>query len=314
MRLRTLRYFAVLAEELHYGRASRRLSITQPPLSASIKMLEEELGVQLFARTSREVRLTAAGEAYYAEVMKILEGIIRAERAAKTADQGATGNLNIGFGASLIYRGILNIVNGFTLQFPRVDVELIEIPQLELLEKLQEKQLDIGFTNTPSIPDSLCSLPLPADEFAVCLPIRHPLAHEAEIDLEALANEKFVMFDRDIGPLNYQTISSIFHQAGVHPRLVHKARGWLTMMAMVAGGCGLALLPLSLVRAGMEGVRFVPLRGAKTLAVAKLVWNPENHDALIQSFTTFAGAMLSHMVGNEPAQLGRMFRCGSEPS
>ncbi|AQV99149.1 LysR family transcriptional regulator (plasmid) [Cupriavidus necator] len=312
MRLRTLRYFAILAEELHYGRAARRLSITQPPLSASIKVLEEELGVQLFARTSREVHLTAAGEAYYAEVKKVLEGMVRAERAAKTADQGATGNLNIGFGASLIYRGILNIINEFSLKFPRVDVELIETPQLELLEKLQEKQLDVGFTNTPSIPDSLCSLPLPDDEFAVCLSIKHPLAYEAEIDIETLANEKFVMFDHDIGPLNYQTISSIFHQAGVHPRLAHRARGWLTMMAMVAGGCGLALLPLSMARVGMDGVRFVPLSRARTLAVAKMVWNPENCGALIESFTAFAGTMLSHMIGSEPAQASSLFLCGNE--
>ncbi|MDW3682784.1 LysR substrate-binding domain-containing protein [Cupriavidus sp. CV2] len=303
MRLRTLQYFSVLAEELHYGRAARRLSITQPPLSASIKLLEEELGVQLFVRTSREVHLTAAGEAYYAEVTKILEGIVRAERAAKTAEQGAVGNLSIGFGASLIYRGILNIVNSFNIHYPKIDVELIELPQLELLDKLREKQIDIGFTNTPSIPESLCSLPLPADEFAVCLPVRHPLAHEAEIELEAIQNEKFVMFDRDIGPLNHQAISSIFHQAGVHPRLVHKTRGWLTMMAMVAGGCGLALLPFSLARAGMEGVRFVPLKGTKTPAVAKLVWNPDNRGALAGSFITFAETMLSHMVANGVTRL-----------
>lgn len=300
MRLQTLRYFAVLAEELHYGRAAHRLSITQPPLSASIKALEAELGVQLFSRTSREVRLTAAGEAYLVEVKKVLDGIARAGRAAKTAEQGAIGNLVIGFGASLIYRGMLDIVRNFNHQYPRIDVELIEMPQLELLEKLEKKQLDSGFTHTPSIPDSLCSLPMPADEFAVCLSAQHPLAHEAEIDLRDIAHEQFVMFDRNIGPLNYQTINSIFHRAGVHPRLVHRTRGWLTMMAMVSRGCGVALLPFSLARAGMDGVRFVPLRGPKTFAMAKFVWNPENHGPLIASFTKFAGTMLSHMAGMQP--------------
>jgi DNA-binding transcriptional LysR family regulator len=301
MRMRALHYFAVLAEELHYGRAARRLCITQPPLSASIKALEEELGLQLFVRTSRDVKLTPAGKAYQNEVRTILEGIDRAARIAKATDQGAVGNLSIGFGASLIYRGIMAIVNNFSCRYPRVDIEMIEMPQLETLDKLLLGQVDMGFTSTPSIPEGLASLPLPADEFAVCLPARHPLAHEAEISLESLAAEPFVMFDREIGPLNYQTISAIFHQAGVYPRLVHKTRNWLAMVAMVSAGCGVALLPFSLARAGMDGVRFVPLRGPKTMAVAKLVWNAGNDSPLVTAFTAFAGSMLSHMTGAERA-------------
>lgn len=299
MKFHTLRYFAVLADELHYGRAAKRLSITQPPLSSSIKALEQELGVQLFARTSREVRLTPAGKAYRAEVGKILEGLARAERAARTADQGATGDISVGFGASLIYRGILDIVKSYSERFPGVHVELIELPQLELLEKLQGRRIDLGFTNTPSIPDTLQSAPLPADEFAACLSVNHPLAYEAEIDLEVLATEQFVMFDRDIGPLNHQTISSIFHKAGVHPRMVHRTRSWLTMVAMVSAGCGAALLPFSMARAGMEGVRFVPLRGPKTLAMARLVWNPDHQSQATGTFITFAEMMLNHMAGTE---------------
>lgn len=297
MRMRSLHYFAVLAEELHYGRAAQRLCITQPPLSASIKALEEELGLQLFVRTSRDVKLTPAGEAYQVEVRKILEGIERAARVAKAANQGAAGNLSIGFGVSLIYRGIMEIVKDFSKRYPKIDIEMIELPQSETLDKLLHGQIDLAFTSTPSVPDGLASLPLPADEFAVCIPAGHPLAQEAEVDLKSLAAEPFVMFDPEIGPLNYQTISAIFHEAGVYPRLVHKTRNWLAMVALVSAGCGVALLPFSLARAGMEGVRFVPIKGPRTLAMAKLVWNAHNDDPLVKSFTIFSASLLGHRQG-----------------
>lgn len=293
MRFRALRYFLALAEELHYGRAARRLCITQPPLSTSIKVLEQELGVQLFVRTSRDVKLTAAGEAYQVEARKILEGLDRATRIAKAAQEGAAGSLSIGFGTSLIFRGIMDVVNGYARHFPRVDIEMLEFPQHEMLKKLQQAQLDLGFTNTPSVPDGLASLPLTDDEYAICLPVEHPLAQESEIALESVADEQFVMFDHEIGPLNHQTVSAMFHQAGVHPRLIHKTRSWLSMMSLVSAGCGVALLPLSLARVGMNGVAFVCLKGPKTPAVAKLVWREDNENPLILPFVAFAKSMLA---------------------
>lgn len=299
MKFRKLKYFAVLAEELHYGKAADRLSITQPPLTAAIKSLEEELGVRLFARTSRAVRLTSAGEAYLPAVKRVLDALQKADRIAQSAELGATGHLTIGFGAALIYRGILEIIEGFSNQFPGIDIELIEMPQAELLEKLQNRKLDLGFTSTPSVPDSLGSTPLPSDEFAVCLPLRHPLAHHAEIDLIELAQEEFVVVDREISPLNYEAMSGIFHRAGIHPKLVHRTRGWLTIMAMVSMGAGIALLPSSLARAEMGGIRFVPLRGPKTNTLAKLVWRRERNSPMVDSFVEFSKVMLSHMQGND---------------
>lgn len=299
VKLRKLRYFAVLAEELHYGRAADRLCITQPPLSAAIKSLEDELDVRLFERTSRAVRLTPAGEAYLSEVRIVLDALTKADRVAQTAEQGATGHLTVGFGGSLIFRGIAEIIENFSSQFPRIEIELIEMPQTELLENLKSKHLDVGFTSTPSVPASLCSTPLPVDEFAVCLPLRHPLAHRAEIDLMELAQEKFVMVDREISPLNYEAMSAIFHRAGIHPKLVHRTRGWLTIMAMVSMGSGIALLPSSLARAAMGGIRFVALRGPRTQTLAKLVWRQEPSGPLVESFVEFSKTMLKHMNGSD---------------
>lgn len=299
MKLRKLKYFVVLADELHYGRAAERLSITQPPLTAAIKSLEEDLGVRLFERTSRAVRLTSAGKAYLAEVRKVLDALSKADRVAQTTENGASGHLSIGFGAALVYRGIIEIIDNFSKRFPLIDIEMIEMAQSELLEKLQSRQLDVGFTSTPSVPDSLCSAPLPADEFAVCLPLRHPMAHHPEIDLVDLAHERFIVVEREISPLNYEAMSAILHRAGIQPKMAHRTRGWLTIMAMVSMGAGVALLPSSLARAAMGGICFVPLRGEKTQTLAKLVWRRERSGPVVESFVEFTRTMLNHMKGRD---------------
>lgn len=298
MKLHFLRYFTVLAEELHFGRAAQRLAITQPPLSSAIKALEEELGVQLLSRSSKHVELTPAGAAFLEEARQILERVGRAGNVARAVAGGLRGRLEVGMTGSLVYREVPAVVQAFAAQMPGIELLLREMSTAEELDALLHGQLHAGFLNAATVPPQLEAIALPNDEFVLCLPQDHPMARQPEVDLQALAGESFVMFSREVSPANYDNVIAIFSRAGIHPRTVHAARQWLTIVAMVAHGLGISLVPSSLTRSRVHGVRFVPFGGAPARSPALLVWNPANANPALASFLDSARRTLrSHGAG-----------------
>lgn len=288
MKLHFLRYFAVLAEELHFGRAAQRLAITQPPLSNAIKALETELGVRLLSRDSKHVALTPAGEAFLEEVRPILDRVLSASQIAKAVASGMRGRLEIGMTGSVLYRGVPDIVKQFNQAMPGVEVVLREMASADQVQDLLHGQIHAGFLNARTVPPQLDSLGLPEDEFVLCLPSNHSLAKAASIKLSQLADEQFVMFARDVAPANHDNVIAIFNRAGIYPKTVHAGRQWLTLIAMVAHGMGVALVPRSLARTGLAGVTFVRLGGAKIASPALLVWNPAWQSVALERFVVCA--------------------------
>lgn len=284
LKLRYLRYFAVLAEELHFGRAAARLAITQPPLSGTIKALEEELGTPLFIRSSRHVELTPAGAAFRVQVRGILANIDRAAQLAQSVGAGQRGRLNIGITGSLVYREAGQIVREFSRLNPAVDVVLHELSSAIQIDELLRGQLDAGFVNATTVPSSLDSVSLADDCFVCCLPASHPLAEDKAVRLQDVQEEPFIMFTREVAPANYDNVVAVFSQSGIHPRLVHAARQWLTVIALVAHGLGIALVPESLVRSGMHGVVFLPLLDLQTRTQARLAWPRAMVNAILPGF------------------------------
>jgi DNA-binding transcriptional LysR family regulator len=284
MKLHFLRYFTVLAEELHFGRAAARLAITQPPLSSAIKALEDELGVQLLLRSSKRVELTPAGAAFLDEARQILERLGRASNVAKAVAKGMRGRLEIGITGSLVYREVPAIVKDFNAAAPAIELVLREMGTAEQLDALLHGQLHAGFVNASAVPPQLDSLPLKDDEFVLCLPEGHPRAHQRQVSLRDLASESFVMFSREVSPANYDNVIAIFSRAGIHPRTVHAVRQWLTIVAMVAHGLGISLVPRSIARSRVHGVRFLRFSGPRVAAPAVLVWNPGNLSPALASF------------------------------
>lgn len=293
MKLHFLRYFVVLAEELHFGRAAGKLAITQPPLSSAIKSLEEELEVQLLIRDSKHVELTQAGEAFLEEARQILEQVARASNVAKIVAKGMRGRLEIGVTGSLIYREVPAIVKQFNAEMPDVEVVLREMSSADQLNELLRSQIHAGFVNGSTVPPQLASLPLGADEFVLCLPENHPKARGDTVELKELANELFVMFSRDVAPANHDNVIAIFSRAGIHPKIAHAARQWLTIVAMVANGLGVSLVPRSLAYSRVHGVKFMKIRGKQVLAPAMLVWNPAYNLPTIRCFVECSKRILA---------------------
>ena len=301
MKLHLLRYFAVLAEELHFGRAAERLSITQPPLSSGIKALEAELGVKLFERTSKHVALTPAGHAYLAEVRVVLDRVARAGETARAVAEGLRGRLDIGFTGSMVYRDMPRIVRAFGERAPGIEVHLCEMSSSEQIEALLHRQLHAGFANVSAVPPRLRQLPLAADHFVCCLPDDHPLARARAVPLPALAQESFVMFARDVAPANHDNVIALFHRAGIHPHTRHAARQWLTVVSLVALRMGVALVPASLAQAAVQGVRFVPIAGLRHPTVGVLAWHEEADVPALRVFLACAaGAEQASFLQSAP--------------
>lgn len=297
MKLQFLKYFCVLAEELHFRRAADRLAISQPPLSTAIRLLEEELGVQLLVRNSKMVQLTPAGTAFLVEAKEILERVARVGSVVRAIDGGAHGRLDIGIAGSMLYREAPAIFERFKREVPSVDLVLYELYTTEQIDKLLRRQLHAAFIQASVLPATLASIPLRNDVFVACLPEQHPLADQATLDLHALADESFVMFSRESAPASHDHVIGIFSQAGIHPRTVHRARIWMTVVAMVANGCGVALVPQSLSRTKIGGVRFVPLAGLPTTAPALLAWNPGFVPLPLEKFLASAAATIREQAG-----------------
>jgi DNA-binding transcriptional LysR family regulator len=294
MKLHQLRYFAVLAKELHFGRAAERLGITQPPLSAAIKALEEELDVRLLLRDSKHVRLTSAGAAFLAEIEQILDRIARASETARAVEEGVRGRIDVAISSgSLFYRELPRIFERYRAVAPGVDLSLREMAGAEQSNAILQGLVHAGFANASHVMPRLECLRLADDAFAICLPAAHPLADAPALTMAQLVDEAFVMFARDVAPANYDNVIAVFNRSGLHPRTIHATRTWQTIVAMVANGMGIALVPSTLARAGTEGVRFVPLDDPYALSPALLAWDPTNKSAALKEFVACSRAVIS---------------------
>jgi DNA-binding transcriptional LysR family regulator len=292
MDLKLLRYFTVLAEEQHFGRAAKRLALSQPPLSLAIRRLEAELGTLLFVRTSRLVSLTRAGEVLQREAQAILHRAESARTLVRDVAQGSRGRLLVGFSGSMIYRGLPQLVAALRERLPNVELDLREMNSAEQAEALRLGELGVGFINGRFMPAGLNGFRYQVEPFALCTPAAHPAAARDRVDaadILRLQHEPFLLFSRQVSPDYYESVIAICLEAGFLPKVRFELRHWLTVVAMVASGSGVALVPACLAHSGLPGVAFQPLMPfSKIRSETWCVWGAGSEDALRDTFTTAA--------------------------
>lgn len=272
MDLRQLRYFAAVAEELHFGRAARRLHISQPPLSLTIRQLEQEIGALLLERGNKTVALTAAGAVLYQQAGRLLKLADEVADTARRAGQGLAGRLRVGFVGAMLFRGLLDGVRAFQRQAPGVEVELCEMNTDEQIRALEFEQIDVGFIHAGNLPARVERQLLLREPFLCCLPRGHVLARGAAVALERLREESFILFPRSVSAHYYDRIVALCAQAGFSPRVRHELRQWGGIVQMVAGGMGVTLAPASLGRAAAGGAVLLPLAGAEAYSETLCIW------------------------------------------
>jgi DNA-binding transcriptional LysR family regulator len=281
MEFRHLRYFLVLAEELHFGRAAQRLAISQPPLSLNIQQLEASVGARLFTRNSRGVQLTPAGLAFVPAARALLDQAGQAAREARDVAQGMAGSLQIGFAGAMLYRGLPQILKSFQAQHPKLRVVLKELSSSEQLVELMHERLDVGFVHTTRVPAEFSQILVVRQPFVACLPAAHPLAGEAVLSLRRLAGEPFAVVSRAVSPDYHARIVSICTEAGFAPEIRYELRHWLSVVSLVSQGLGVALVPQALQQSGLAGAVFVPLDAPTLPYETQCLWKTaRDHTAL----------------------------------
>lgn len=288
MELRLLRYFVTLAEELHFGRAAKRLSMTQPPLSQAIGGLERELGVRLLERTRRKVALTHAGGAFLEEARITLARAAQAVEVARRADRGEVGHLALGYLSATAYSLLPLVLRDFRRGFPGVKLELKELTLPQQLEALRHGDVDIGLLRPPVADAELASETIHTEPFVVALPARHALTALRRVPARRLAAEPFVMFPRQPGLVNHDLVMGYCLRAGFTPRVAQEANQTHTVVGLVSAGIGVALVPASAQRMGLAGVAYRALREATPQSRTAIAWRRADASPVVAAFLDVA--------------------------
>lgn len=287
MELRHLRQFVVLADELHFGRAAARLHMSQPPLSFSIKQLENDLGVQLFVRDSRSVKLTPAGVSFRQSAQQVLSDADLAARRARDVAANVTTRVRIGFVGSMLFRGMPEALAHFRAAHPHVLAELVELNSAEQIDALGRGQIDLGFVHTANVPTGLSSALYRSEPFVLCRSLR-PGHRRSPPTAEQLRSEPLVLFSRGASPDYYERVLRLCGLLGLDPSLRHEVRHWMSVVALVSKGMGYALVPQAMTHSGVAGVQFSPLPDSPIRSDVYMVWNerkkPAELPAIIASF------------------------------
>lgn len=288
MELRTLRYFVTLAEELHFGRAARRLAITQPPLSLAILKLEEEIGVALFARTRRHVALTDAGSVFLEQARSVLSRAGEAVQMAQAAHRGEIGRLAIGYMSASIFTLLPAVLRDFAARHPGVRLDLRELTLPQQLAALRAGDIHAGFMRPPVTDAELASESLLEEPLRVALPAGHPLAAARRIRALRLASEPFVMFQRSPGLVLHDLVLGFCLQRGFAPRVAQEASQTHAVVGLVSAGIGVALVPASAQEIRLRGVEFRPLVEKSPPVGTCLAWRRDDASPALRAFADTA--------------------------
>jgi DNA-binding transcriptional LysR family regulator len=287
MELRHLRYFVAVAEQLSFTRAAALLHMAQPALSVQIRQLEDELGVELFDRSRRAIALTHAGETMLGESRRLLASLARSVDLVRRVGAGAIGSIAVGFVPSASNSVLPSLLRRFWEAHPDVAVTLREMAPGDLVDGLHAGNLDISFLYLPFSDPLLDHLVIVREPFVAALPFDHPLARETTVDVADLRDEPFVTpADHGMMPGLHAKVTAICHAAGFVPRAVQDDV-WLvqTIVALVAAGVGVALVPSSSQAQARAGVVYRPLRPRSTHeAELAAVWRRTDQSPALGSF------------------------------
>ena len=287
--LKQLRYFLAVAEEKSFSRAAERLHISQPPLSQQIMKLESELGVRLFARTTRSFELTVAGKALMGEASDLLGKMRMTIDTIRQIDRGEVGRLRVGIVGSAMWGPIPTLLEEFQTKYPRVTWTLHEMGPTLQYDALRAKQIDVGFWREPKLDeddlkgDNLRQELCFRENVCVAINEHHPLAKQDAIELMDIAEEPMLTLALDKSAFPRYLIQCCV-KAGFQPTIFQEATEPQTLLAMVGAGLGVALLPETTSRIGWPGVVFVPIRSNPPSANLYITYTTLDDAPVVRAF------------------------------
>ncbi|MER6672702.1 LysR substrate-binding domain-containing protein [Streptomyces sp. NPDC000983] len=267
MEIRQVRYFLVLAEECHFGRAAARLHVAQPALSQQIKQLERETGSALFDRSTRRVELTDAGRRLVTHARAILAEVQRAEAHMEMLASGHAGRVSVGFVGTATYDVLPRVARTLRTEIPHVDAELRgELLAPELVTGLREGTFDLALLRSAAPVDADVEVvPLRSERLVAVVPSGHRLAGRSRVPVAELAGEPFVVHPSQGRSSMHGRVLAACARAGFEPATLVEVGETATLVVFVAAGHGVALVPESVQSLRLDGVTYVPLAEKETV-------------------------------------------------
>ena len=259
--LRKLRYFLTVAEELHFGRAALRLHLAQPPLTRQISALEAELGFKLFDRTSRTVTLTAQGRSFLPYARGVLEQVELAQVIAGKLAAGTAGQLALGYVSSIVLSDLFSqAIQTFAQRFPDVQLTLVECASGSLGAQIADGRLDIGLSRLLPQSTDVRTLSLGEERLVAAVSSDSPLASQTMVSLAQLSTYPLILFPADYGSGLNQSIEQLYRHHGHPLRPGPTGRQITSIIALVAAGQGVALVPECTQSLMNKGVTYRPMQ------------------------------------------------------
>ncbi len=295
MELRHLRYFAVVAEELHFSRAAERLGISQPPLSQQIRALEDELQVRLLDRTSRTVELTEAGRLFLVEARATLDQADRARQTAARAHRGEIGELTVGiYPSALLAEPVAAAILGFRRRHPRVRLVLRERAVYAAVREMAGGSLDVAYlryATRPEVPPGFALTEVMREPLMLVVHRDHRLAQRDDpVPLEELAQEPFIHFSPRSDSALHEHVAALCSTAGFEPRIEQEANQNGSILALIGTGIGLSILPRSLCRLSLPELRVLPIANPGAVSRIWMAHRRRSGGALLQTLVKLATA------------------------
>ncbi|MFE0749013.1 LysR family transcriptional regulator [Gordonia sp. NPDC058843] len=280
MELRHLRYFAAVADTCHFGQAAESLHVAQPALSYAIRQLEAELDVTLFTRTTRQVSLTPAGQYLRVQAGRILAGVDEAVDGVRRIAAGRSGLVRVGITGIAAFSHLPRIARVVKRELPDVDLRI----QSDMLtpgqcDALRAGALDLGVLRPPAIGEDIETKVIDVEPMVLAVSVDHRLAVEPVVSVADLRNEPFVLYDSRDSAVNDAAMRTC-RAAGFVPHRAHQASGTAVLLALVAAGLGVSLLPASVRSLPLDGLVVRDLVDADTVEVA-LAWRSGSDDPVV---------------------------------
>ncbi|WP_439447840.1 LysR family transcriptional regulator [Stenotrophomonas sp. ATs4] len=288
--LRLLRQFVAVAEELHFHRAAARLHMSQPPLTAAIRRLEDELGSELIVRGNRTLGLTVAGQTLLVEARATLQQAEQALQRTREAAAGQSGSLRVGYVGSALYGRLPGLIRRFRQQYPQVQLHLQEATSRQQQLWLREQRIDVGVLIPPIPSAELVLHDFDHDRLAIALPRAHALADAPDVGVAMLADEPFVSWPAGEGIGFHAQVLGLCTAAGFTPRVVQEAQGMHAVLSLVAVEAGVAIVPASMASFRPEEVVYRLIDGAEAGFELQFCMRPEAPSPVLGNFLDVATA------------------------
>jgi DNA-binding transcriptional LysR family regulator len=294
MDLRQMRYFVAVAERLHFAEAAELVHVSQPRLSQQIKLLEQELGVLLLDRTKRTVILTEAGKYFLEEAKLSIEHAARAKAVARKVSRGKLGQVRIGHIHSIPFSGILTkVTSAFSRYAPDVHLDLLDGDPVDLIAGIKEQELDLAFIRLPreGIPPEVTISTIYQEKSVLALRDDHWLAQKVRIQCVDLRSEQFIAYQSRDGqsPLDGHR-TAIAEKGGFRPNVSQRAPSITMVVALVAAGSGIAIVPESLHYMNVPSVVFRPLADIDLVSEVAVAYRRDVRSAVVCRFLAGLGS------------------------